>query len=49
MQEQDKATAKDQRETDISNITDGEFKATVIRTLSGLEKSAGQHRKTLTA
>ena len=35
MKEQDKAMAS---ETDISNMSDGKFKATIIRILSGLEK-----------
>ena len=38
MKEQDKATARDQHNIDISNITDGEFKATNIRIFTGLEK-----------
>lgn len=38
MQEQDKATDRDKSITNISNITDGEFKATIIRILTGLEK-----------
>jgi len=38
MKEQDKATARDLIEADISNIPDGELKATIIRILTGLEK-----------
>ena len=36
--EQDKATAGDLSKTDISNVPDGEFKATIIRIFTGLEK-----------
>ena len=38
MKEQDEVTARDVSETDISNRSDGEFKATIIRILTGLEK-----------
>ena len=38
MKEQDKATARDLNETDISNMPDGEFEAMIIRILTGLEK-----------
>ena len=37
--EQEKITAKDLVKTDISNMPDPEFKATVIRILARLEKS----------
>jgi len=36
--EKDKATGKDLSQTDISNMPDGEFKATIVRILAGLEK-----------
>ena len=38
MKQQNKATARDLNETGISNMPDREFKATVIRILTGLEK-----------
>ena len=38
MKEQDKAMARDLSKTDISNVPDGEFKGTIIRILTGLEK-----------
>ena len=38
MKEQDEAMARDLGKTDISNMPDGEFKATIIRILTGLEK-----------
>ena len=41
MKGEDKAMARDLRETDISNIPDGEFKATIIRILTGPEKRMG--------
>ena len=37
--------ATDLIETDISNMPDTEFKATIIRTLSGLEKSIEDTRE----
>ena len=37
--EQGKVTARGLIETDISNMLDTEFKATIIRILAGLEKS----------
>ena len=42
-------TTRDLIETDISNMPDGEFKATIIRILSGLEKSMEDIRETLSA
>ena len=36
--EQDRAIARGLSETHISNMTDGEFKVTIIRILTGLEK-----------
>ena len=38
MKEQDKATARDLSDTDISNMPFGEFKAMLIKMLNGLEK-----------
>jgi len=38
MKEQDKATARDLSKTEVSNMPDGKFKATIIRILTGLEK-----------
>ena len=38
MKEQDKATAIDLSKTDISNILDEKFKATIIRIFAGLKK-----------
>ena len=38
MKEQDKATARDLSQTDISNMPDREFKSLIIRILIGLEK-----------
>lgn len=38
MREQDKTTAREPSETDISNMPDGEFKVMIIRILTGLEK-----------
>ena len=47
--EQEKGTAKHLIETDISNIPDKEFKATLLRILAGLEKNMEDIRETLTA
>ena len=47
MKEQDKAMARDLSETDISNMPEGEFKATIIKILNGLEKIIEHIRKTL--
>ena len=38
MKEEDKATTRELSERDLSNMPDGEFKATVIRIVTGLEK-----------
>jgi len=38
MKEQGKAMSRDLSETNISNMPDGEFKAMIIRILTGLEK-----------
>ena len=48
MKDQDKATARDLNETDISNMLDGEFKSVIIRILIGLEKRMEDINKTLT-
>ena len=46
---QDKATARDLSKADISNMPDGEFKATIIRILTGLEKRMEDFREALNA
>ena len=38
MKERNKATSRDLSKTDINNMPDGDFKATIIMILSGLEK-----------
>ena len=38
MREQNKTTARDLNETDISNILDREFKVIIINIFTGLEK-----------
>ena len=38
MKEQDKITARETNEMDISNMPDREFKVMVIKILTGLEK-----------
>ena len=48
VKEQDKATARDLNETDISNMPNGEFKAMIISILTGLEKRMEGINKTLT-
>ena len=48
MKEQDKVTARDLGKTDISSMPDGEFKATIIRILAGLEKRMEFFRESLT-
>ena len=45
--EQGKVTARGLIETDISNMLDTEFKATIIRILAGLEKSIEDTRESL--
>ena len=47
MKEQDKVTARDLGKTDISSMPDGEFKATIIRILAGLEKRMETFREAL--
>ena len=44
MKEQDKATARDLSETDISNMPEGEFKAIIIRIFTRLEKKNDRHQ-----
>ena len=39
MKEQDNTTARDLSKSHISNMPDGEFKATIIRILPGLEET----------
>ena len=46
--EQEKVTVWDLTETDISNIRDPEFKATIIRVIAGLEKSIKDTRGVFT-
>ena len=48
VKEKDKLVARELSETDKSNIFDGELKATIIRTLAGLEKRIGEISETLT-
>ena len=47
MKEHDKATAGDLKETDINNMPEGVFKATIIRMLTGLEKRVEDVTETL--
>ena len=42
MKEQDKAMARGLSRTEINNIPDGEFKATIVKILTGLEKRQHQ-------
>ena len=48
VKEQDKATARDLSETETSNMLDGEFKGTIIRILTRLEKRIEDISETLT-
>ena len=48
MKEQGKAMARDLSKTDISNMPDGEFKATIIRIPGGLEKRVEDISESLT-
>ena len=48
MKEQDKATARDLTETDISNMPDREFKTMIIEILTGLEKEGRTSVRPLT-
>jgi len=45
--EQEKVIARDLIKTNISNMSDEDFKATIIRILAGLEKSMEDIRETL--
>ena len=47
MKEQDKITARDLNEMEISNMPDREFQVMVIKKLSGLEKRVGNLSETL--
>ena len=47
MKEQDKATARDPSEADISNMLDREFKAMIIRILTRLEKTVEDISETI--
>ena len=47
MKEQDKVMARDLIKTDVSNMTEGEFRATIIRILSGLRKRMEEFREAL--
>ena len=47
MDEQEKAMARDPGKTNISNIADTEFKAMIIRILTGLEKRVEDMSETL--
>ena len=49
MKEQDKVTASDLSETDVSNRPNGEFKATIVRTFTSFEKRMEDIRETPTA
>ena len=49
MKARDKATARHLSKTDIGNMPDGEFKATIIRILTGLEKRIEDISEILTA
>ena len=48
MKEQGKAMARDISQTGISNMPDGEFKATIIRILTEIGKRMEDFRKILT-
>ena len=48
MKEHGKVMARDLSKTDINNVTDGEFKAIIIRILAGLGKRMEDFRETLT-
>ncbi|VFV41318.1 Hypothetical predicted protein, partial [Lynx pardinus] len=47
--EQEKVTARDLIEIDISNRSDGEFKLIIVRILAGLKKRMEDIRENLTA
>lgn len=42
MKDQNKARAQDLSKTDISKVPDGEFKAMIIKTLTGHEKKVDE-------
>ena len=44
---QGKVPERDLRETDISNVSHGEFKITITKTLTGLDKRMEDFRETL--
>jgi len=48
MKEQDKVTNRDLSKTDVSYMPNGEFKETIIRTLTRLAKRMKEFRETLT-
>ena len=48
-EEQEEVTVRDLIRTDISNMLDGEYKAIIVRILSGLRKSMEGSRETFTA
>ena len=48
MKRQDKAMARDLNEIDISSMPGGQFKVTVIKILTGLEKRVKNISETLT-
>ena len=48
MKEQDNITARDLSKSHISNMPDGQFKATIIRILPGLEETIEDITETLT-
>ena len=48
MKEQDKIMVRDLIKTDVSNMPDQEFKATVIRIFIGVEKRMEDFRETIT-
>ena len=47
MRKQDKAMARDLSKTDISNMSNGEFKAMIIRILTALKKRVEDMSETL--
>ena len=48
MKEQDKAKGRDLNEIDRSNMPDGEFKAMILRILTGVEKRIEDINESLT-
>ena len=47
MNKEDKATARDLSETDVSNVPGGELNAMILRILTGLEKRVEDTSETL--